>query len=265
MRTLTIAMLLVLLAARAVEGQLTSAEALKLFTEANEAYLSAEKLNEEGDQHAASLKYEAARVNYERLAAGGYARACVYYNLGNTYAKLNSWGGAIWSYRRALRLAPRDADTIANLSYARDRSLDAIPRRESAFIRSLLFWHFGLSLGETQVVALFAYYSASIALCLWFFFRRHSLRKFTYVLIVLLIAFTSSVAVKLVDQKHPGETVIVAESVDVLSGPSKSSEVRLRLHSGAEVKLEETDDGWFKIYIDKKRRGWVPGSACRVI
>ncbi len=265
MRALATAILLMLLAARPVQGRLPPAEAITLFAEANEAYLSAEKLSEERNAAAAASKYDTARDAYEHLAADGFGRACVYYNLGNTYAKLGRWGHSIWSYRRALRLAPRDADTIANLAYVRDKSLDAIPRRESAFIRSLLFWHFGLSPRETQIVAFFAYYLACVALCLCFFFRLHLLKKLTYLLIVLLIAFVSSAAVKFVDHKRPGEAVIVAESVDVLSGPSDSTEARFRLHSGAEVKLEQTGDGWLKIYVDKERRGWVPSSACRVI
>ena len=265
MRTSLLPALWVLLVIRVAGAGLAPDQAVTLFNQANEAYLSAEKLSEEGSQVGAIAQYDTARELYEQLHETGRAGASLYYNLGNAYARLGRWGGAIWSYRRALRLAPRDADFIANLSYVRDKAVDAIPTRELSFARSLLAWHFGLSLDETWLVTVIVYYLLSIVLSFWFFVKPPVLRKAAYVLGILLIAFAASGTIKFLDERSPREAVIVAKSVNVLSGPSDSGQPRFRLHSGAEVKLEETSDGWVRIFIDRERRGWVRSSACRIL
>jgi len=264
-RTLIPATLLILAATGATGAELALGEGALLFDQANAFYLSAEKLSGEGNQEAAAERYNAARTAYEQLEEAGHARASVLYNLGNTYARLGRWGEAIWAYRRALWLTPRDADLIANLSYVRGKSRDAIPGRDLSFVRSVLAWHFGLSFGETKLLAITSYFLFCISLSVWCFLRSHLLRRVMYVLAVLLVAFAASGVVKFVDERLPREAVIVAESVDVLSGPSDAGQPRFRLHSGAEVGLEEFANGWVRINLDKERRGWVRRSDCRVL
>ena len=77
--------------------------------------------------------YENAITLYEGLLSSpGIKAADIHYNIGNAAFKLDNYGGAISSYRRALRLAPRNQDIVANLEFVREATLDRIdqPRGE---------------------------------------------------------------------------------------------------------------------------------------
>ena len=63
---------------------------------------------EEGD-------FIAATAIWEELADAGVEDSHLWYNLGNAYFQQEEIGMAILSYRRALRLAPRDAEIRDNL------------------------------------------------------------------------------------------------------------------------------------------------------
>jgi len=99
------------LAANAADGPAAeTSSAAELFLQANHLYLAGEELTEKGDEDGAAASYEDATGIYEQLLDAGFAAPPLYYNLGNTYARLQRWGDAIWCYRNSLRLAPRDAE-----------------------------------------------------------------------------------------------------------------------------------------------------------
>jgi len=264
----TLLLLLALpLTACAVDGSTVEPEsAVELFIQANRSYLAAEESTEGGDEDGAFANYENAQRTYERLLHEGFAAPSLYYNLGNVYARLGRWGDAIWCYRNALRLTPRDADLIANLAYVREQARDVLPKRElpSSF-RALLFWHYGLSLRETFVLAIVLYYILCAALALWFFFKSRFLRNFALVFAVFMLAFAASGGLKFRAEESSSQAVIVADASDVVSAPSDAAQTRFRLHSGAEVRVEETTEEWVKIFVDPQRRGWIRSGDCRLL
>lgn len=66
-----------------------------------------------------SNDFAGAAEAYEDLLASEGPRAAVFYNLGNSYQKLEKFGPAILAYERARLLTPRDPDLRANLALAR--------------------------------------------------------------------------------------------------------------------------------------------------
>ena len=58
------------------------------------------------------------------------------------------------------------------------------------------------------------------------------------------------------------EAVIVAEEVDVLSGPGNRYNPEFTLHAGAETGLVERRGVWARIALPGgSLQGWVPGAA----
>src|SRR5436305_9592193 len=86
--------------------------------------------------------YQQAMAGYEQLVAAEIHNAKLYYNLGNTYFRLNDLGHAILHYRRGLRLDPGNRQLQANLSYARSQRVDQInSAHQRALLPQIFFWH----------------------------------------------------------------------------------------------------------------------------
>ena len=75
-----------------------------LFNQATEAY-------NEG-------AYQKAVDNYLEILDNGQHSAELYYNLGNSYYKLNQIAPSIYYYEKALLLRPNDEEIKNNLAYA---------------------------------------------------------------------------------------------------------------------------------------------------
>ena len=101
----------------------------------------------EADSAYAQEHYQKAVQDYEQLLKKGVS-ADLYYNLGNSYYRLDNITQAIIAYERALRLAPGDQDIRFNLQMARSKTIDRItPESEMFFVtwyRSLVSLMSGL-------------------------------------------------------------------------------------------------------------------------
>src|SRR5690606_27767863 len=71
-------------------------------------------------------KYQEAINNYLKVTEGNDHSAALYYNLANSYYKLNQIAPSIYYYEKALLLAPQDTDIKNNLLYAQNMTIDAI-------------------------------------------------------------------------------------------------------------------------------------------
>ena len=69
---------------------------------------------------------------YEQLLTEGES-AEVYYNLGNSYFKMDNMGKSILNYERALLLDPGNADIRSNLDIARSKTQDNLVSTPSIF------------------------------------------------------------------------------------------------------------------------------------
>ena len=94
----------------------------------------AEAAMQSGNTFYQKENYEAAAKEYESVLENGYESAPLYYNLGNSYFRLNELGKAILNYEKALKLEPGDEDVIYNLRIAEARTIDKIQEVPEIFI-----------------------------------------------------------------------------------------------------------------------------------
>jgi tetratricopeptide (TPR) repeat protein len=92
-------------------------------------------------------RFQEAINGYGHLIQSGQRTGHLFYNLGNTYFRLEQLGRAILNFERARLLMPRDADLSFNLRHARDQLQDAIPDSRG-LISSIFFWLDSLILAE---------------------------------------------------------------------------------------------------------------------
>ena len=60
----------------------------------------------------------------------------LYYNLGNSYYKLNKVAPSIYYYEKALKINPLNEDAISNLAFAKRMTIDVIEELPKTFYNS---------------------------------------------------------------------------------------------------------------------------------
>ncbi len=218
----------------------------ELFFKANEAY-------KESD-------FERAVKGYNELIRSGRANGHIYYNLGNACFRLNRLGHAILNYERARLLMPRDADLAFNLSQARGQLQDAIPSSQG--LMDIAFFRLeSLSLQEASLGF------AVVNILFWaiLIVRLFPRSDWTYYLFLILLIFWLisglSFGVKWQITRTDSRAVILAKELNVLAGPHIRDTVLFKLHEGAIVNHERSEDGWSLVRLPDKKRGWVKAEA----
>ena len=95
-----------------VANSIAAQNADSLFVKANNFYKSGE--------------FETAIENYKKIESQNLISSELYYNLGNSYYKLNKVGPSIYYYEKALLLNPLNEDVKKNLVFAKRLALDNI-------------------------------------------------------------------------------------------------------------------------------------------
>jgi hypothetical protein len=234
---------------------------------ATETMLTANQLYESG-------QYGQSAQAYQQLVDQGYADSALFYNLGNAYYKQGDDGRAILNYRRAERLAPRDLDIEANLALARTQSVDQLEEgasQDGFFINMAHLTQGWLALNELAMITLGLWIVLAFLVIAFGGAKRGSgLREgLGYALVVASLALTVGL-VGLISRLHlentQTEAVVVAQEVDVTSGPGSQYLTEFTLHSGAEVSLVETRGSWARLAVSSgELQGWVPASAVEAV
>ena len=228
--------------APAVEATPEAPEPAELWVNGNAAY-------EAGD-------FETAVSLYREMDGMGVENGHLHYNLGNAYLRAGGLGQAIASYRRSLRLLPRDEDALANLVFARRSARDEIaPPEPPALLRTVLFWHYSLAPAEVlrSVVLVSAAFWIVLALRLY---RRASevLRWFAVCLLVVGLALGGSLVAHAAFA--PAIAIVLPQEIDLQAAAGEGSVVRFRLHAGTEVQVIEQRPEWIRIELPDGQRGW---------
>lgn len=215
-------------------------------------------------------KYEDAVENYLKILENEEHSASLYYNLGNSYYKLNQIAPSIYYYEKALLLTPNDSEIKNNLSFARNMALDsfneipenAITKMYSNIVGKLSFdqWSF-LAVG---LILLFVF--SYIA----FYYFRYPFQK-RAAFVTSIFAIISAVIVLFLaymrydDFKSMNPAIIFVEEVTTKSEPNNRSTPVFTLHEGAKVNVTEELNNWKKIELIDGKTGWIPEEDLKLI
>ena len=214
---------------------------------AESTFEQANRLYEQG-------KYAEAAALYENVAKGGRQSAPVFFNLGNAYFKDGKIGRAIYHYRIAERLKPRDPDIQANLRFSRDRLPETVSRAPTAWNRSLNYF----TVNELAVVFSVVFWAWAILFGLARLRPGMAgrLRGFItgsgvvagVMFVVLLVADAS--ARKLI-------AVSVSPQGKVHLGPLAESQVAFPAPDGSELEVLAERGEWLQVVDRNGRTGWM--------
>lgn len=232
--------------------------------------LSDQVTKAQGDSAYMRNDYASAIQIYETLLSEGEA-AELYYNLGNSYYKMDEIAKAILNYERALLLQPGNGDIRANLEIARAKTVDKVVPVPEIFFVSWIKSLINCLSADAWAVGGFLSFWLLLAACALFFFTKRAVWKksgffaglFFLLLTVLCNLFAAQQKSSLV---HRNDAIVLQPSVTVRSTPSESGTSLFILHEGHKV---EVKDGsmrqWKEIRLEDGKVGWVPAEAIEVI
>jgi len=227
-----------------------------LFRSATEAYNS-------GD-------YNKAIENYLGIIETGQHSSELYFNLGNSYYKLNQVAPTIYYYEKALLLKPKDAEIIINLGYAQNMTLDAIELMPETGLSKiynditglLSFDHWGYA----AVIFVFLFVLLYIA----FYYLQYATQKriaFITSLISLILAVVSVVFAffQYNDFQANRPAIVFDNEIKVTSEPNKSSQAVFTLHEGTKLNVLEELKDYKKIRIADGQTGWLTSESIKML
>lgn len=227
-----------------------------LFKEANTLYKEA--------------KYNEAIKLYKEIEDTKNVSSELYYNLANSYYKLNKVAPSIYYYEKALQLNPLNEDAQNNLIFAKRLTLDRIEelpksvfqKFEENYLQKLSYNGWGL------FAVLFSFLGASLFLL--FYFAVESSKKRIYFLTsitsFLLLITTLSIAFTQYDKaKNNIQAIIFSEEIAVKNAPTTNSEEIFTLHEGTKVKILDNVDDWSKIKLVDGKIGWLKKTSLKVL
>jgi hypothetical protein len=225
---------------------LTEGELMAAFDEANRLY-------EQG-------RYEAAAAAYDQLLADAPATVSLHYNLGNAFFKTGNLGMAIWHYRVAQDLSPRDADIRANLQFARQQvgAQGQVP--EGRMGR----WVGWLTLDEWSVLSVVLFWGAmgGMTLARLKSRLRWPMRIWVRLLIVVWLGSVLSLGAAWHEQHGRRVAVVMTES-GVRYGPFEESQVQFAVPAGAELEVMDFREDWVRVEHGRQGAGWMEQSRVR--
>ena len=212
-------------------------------------------------------KYAEAIEGYKAIIQTGWESGPIYYNLANTYFKLNNLGRAILNYRRAWNLSPGDPEITKNLEYAREGLRDDIAALPlSVWARSkravILQFPLGIWIGISA-----ALYFLTIAWLIAVLLIRPLRKKSPLILkwlggCLVISILISGLAYSF--YQTPG-AIILQPTVSVRYGPAEADAAAFKLHEGTEVKKVREKDGWLQISLPDGKSGWLRADSLGII
>lgn len=228
----------------------------ELFTQANKAYKEA--------------KYNQAIELYQKIETEGKISSELYFNLGNSYYKLNKVAPTIYNYEKALQLDPLNEDAANNLVFAKRLTLDAIEELPKTFLQKLNENYLQkLSYNQWAIVVVIFSFLAAL-LFLLFYFSVTSSRKrlyfvtsiFSFLLLIFSLVITYN---QYTFSKNNIQAIIFAEKAEVKNAPTLNSEDVFTLHEGTKVKVLDAVDNWKKVKLADGKIGWIIASELKVL
>ena len=215
-----------------------------------------------GNQFYSQGNYRAAIEQYERLARLPFSNEIVYYNLGNAYFKNSQMGNAILNFEKASKLAPHDPDVIANLELAKGRIADKIEgKQENFLVRELRKMTSFIPLDVETVLVVLLFIFANLSFTLFLLSRSPLFSRLAMVGAGVLLFFSCLLGVSNAMRIYQAETlregVVLADKVDVVSGPAADNSILFSIHEGLKVRIENELEGWLHISLENGWNGWI--------
>lgn len=225
---------------------------------------------EKGNEHYKNRKYEEAVQAYKSVLDAGKESAELYFNLGNSYYKLNKVALTIYYYEKALVLNPNDKEVLNNLEFAKKRTIDEIKEVPKVGFNKLLRDFTAIYNYNTWAWISVAFSVLFLGFFVGYYFSQIALNKriFFFSMFVLLSLLLVSVAAAIFEKSHfdnEKPAIVFAEVAEVKSEPQNAGTAIFVLHEGTKVFVQEKLENWKKVQLTDGTEGWIDANAIKEV
>lgn len=226
-----------------------------LFEESNDLYTN-------GD-------YQNAVQGYLEIVKSGFESAELYFNIGNSFYKLNNIPESNYYYEKAKSISPNDDDILTNLSFAQNLRIDKIETLPVTDIQNLK-----LSILDLLSEKGWSFMLISLIWMMCFAFTFYILsndskfkRSFFSISLIFLILSSFTLFINFEKKKNSEikYAIIYDKEIEVWSEPNNISELKFLLHEGTKVKQIDVIEDWLNIQLENGTIGWIQSSSLRIL
>lgn len=216
-------------------------------------------------------QYQQAVEEYENVIKEDKLQSAeLYFNLANSYYKLNKVAPSIYNYEKALVLKPHDEQTLNNLKFAKKLTIDEIKEVPKVGFAKLIQNFTGIFDYNTWAKIAVGIAFAFLLSFIGYYFSQLTLSKRIYFIgmFILLVALLLSVAAGMSEKSHfenDRPAIVFAEMSEVRSEPQKAGSAVFLLHEGAKVYVMETVGTWKRIELTDGTEGWIDASTIKEV
>lgn len=213
-------------------------------------------------------QFEKAVMLYKQILESGQHSAELYFNLGNSYYRLNQVGESIFYFEKAKQLQPTDEDINVNSSFAQNMAIDAMEVLPKSQVTQL----------KDSIIELFsqegwAYFIVLLAWLLVLFWGLYLWNKIPFIKrtffvssLVLALFLIGSLFIAVIKSANTADTtygILFNEKMEVWAEPNSRAEVLFLLHEGTKVQMLDELQDWQKIRIANGSEGWIKNAKVR--
>ncbi|MGB0891860.1 MAG: tetratricopeptide repeat protein [Flavobacteriaceae bacterium] len=215
-------------------------------------------------------KFEEAINQYKKIESKGLVSTELYYNLGNSYYKLNKVGPSIYYFEKALKTDPLNEDVINNMVFAKRLALDNIEELPQTVLQKFNKNYLQkLSYNKWAIVVIVFSILASLLFLLFYFAEVPSKKRFYFITSTVSFIFLFITLFITYNQysffKNNKEAIVFAEKTEVRNAPTLNSEEVFVLHEGTKVLVLDAVDNWKKIKIVDGKLGWIIANDIKLL
>mgnify|MGYP000200150153 CR=1 FL=1 len=222
---------------------------------------------QKGNNYFDQKAYDSAAMYFNKIATLQPHNAEVYYNLGNTYYRLNQVGKAVLNYERALKYDPGHKLAADNLYLTQSRITNRIQHiPEIFFVR----WWKGMT--GNNLTNIYAGIAAILFLAAigYFIAKRMGyvnidvpvqLSAAVIVLSAVFVFLSIASARGLVSSNH---AIVMQEGAPMMKAPKYGTSQSL-IPEGIKVEIHNQEPGWHEVKLPDGRMGWLEQTALEKI
>ena len=213
-------------------------------------------------------QFEKAVMLYKEILESGQQSAELYFNLANSYYRLNQVGESIFYFEKAKQLQPMDEDININSAFAQNMAIDAVevlPKSQFTLLEEKT-----IELFSQEGWAYMIVFMAWLLVFFWglYLWNKAPVIKRTFFVSTLLLGLIliSSLFIAVVKSSITDETtygILFNEKIEVWAEPNSRAEVLFLLHEGTKVQMLDQLQEWQKIRIANGSEGWIKNAKVR--
>lgn len=194
----------------------------------------------------------------------------LYFNLANSYYKMNKVAPAIYNYEKALVLKPHDPDVLNNLKFAKKLTIDEIKEVPKVGFAKLIQNFTGIFDYNTWAKISVAIGFLFLLSFIGYYFSQLTLTKRIYFIgmFILLVVLALSISAGMSEKSHfdnDRPAIVFAELSEVRSEPQKGGAAIFLLHEGAKVYVTESLGKWRKVELTDGTEGWLDAETIKEV